>query len=561
MTNQQALEGLDEHQRIVATTWGSPLCVLAGAGTGKTRALTHRIAHGIAEGHYQADQVLALTFTAKAAGEMGSRLRALGVPAVAARTFHSAALRQLQHFWPTVTGGRLPDIAPSKGRLIAKALETLHLTPDTALLRDIAAEIEWRKVQGLTPEQYQASRQERGGSLPGRMSPEAIRGVHERYEQVKDEASQIDFEDVLLATVGLFEENPQVLEKVRAQYTSLLVDEYQDVSPLQQRLLDLWIGPREDVVVVGDASQTIYTFAGASARYLLDFGERYPSAQVVKLEKNYRSTPEIVTAANSVVAGKPGALTLTPVRKSGAPLRRHVAVDEAAEAAYVAATVTGALARGVSPDDIAVLLRFGAQSLAVENALRDAGVSYRVRGATPFFEEPHVARAVMEIRGAAVAGASEPMLRVVEDVLFGLGLGPEAPETSGAERSRYEDLVALRDLARAQPSGTTLVQFSESLREKSAAGDAPNVGAVTLTTVHSAKGREWPVVFLVGLTEGAFPISYALSDEAIEEERRLFYVAITRAQKELYLTLAERSKEGSAPRTPSRFVSALTLAS
>jgi DNA helicase-2/ATP-dependent DNA helicase PcrA len=263
----------------------------------------------------------------------------------------------------------LPDIAPSKGRLIAKALETLHLTPDTALLRDIAAEIEWRKVQGLTPEQYQASRQERGGSLPGRMSPEAIRGVHERYEQVKDEASQIDFEDVLLATVGLFEENPQVLEKVRAQYTSLLVDEYQDVSPLQQRLLDLWIGPREDVVVVGDASQTIYTFAGASARYLLDFGERYPSAQVVKLEKNYRSTPEIVTAANSVVAGKPGALTLTPVRKSGAPLRRHVAVDEAAEAAYVAATVTGALARGVSPDDIAVLLRFGAQSLAVENAL------------------------------------------------------------------------------------------------------------------------------------------------------------------------------------------------
>jgi DNA helicase-2/ATP-dependent DNA helicase PcrA len=166
----------------------------------------------------------------------------------------------------------------------------------------------------------------------------------------------------------------------------------------------------------------------------------------------------------------------------------------------------------------------------------------------------------MEIRGAAVAGASEPMLRVVEDVLFGLGLGPEAPETSGAERSRYEDLVALRDLARAQPSGTTLVQFSESLREKSAAGDAPNVGAVTLTTVHSAKGREWPVVFLVGLTEGAFPISYALSDEAIEEERRLFYVAITRAQKELYLTLAERSKEGSAPRTPSRFVSALTLA-
>jgi DNA helicase II / ATP-dependent DNA helicase PcrA len=552
-----ALAGLDDHQRVVATTWGGPLCVLAGAGTGKTRALTHRIAYGIQEGHYQPDHVLALTFTAKAASEMGTRLQGLGVRGVAARTFHSAALRQLQHFWPTVAGGRLPDISGSKGRLVAQALESLHLGVDTAILRDIAADIEWRKVHGLTIEQYQTQRQGTPGDVPGGMSMEAMASIHERYERVKDEASRIDFEDVLLATVGLMEENSQVLEKVRAQYSALLVDEYQDVSPLQQRLLDLWIGPREDVVVVGDASQTIYTFAGASSHYLLDFPTRYPGARVVKLEKNYRSTPEIVDAANSVVRGKPGALTLDPVSASGEPLHRHVAADDAGEAQYVATVVAEKIGHGVAPDDIAVLMRFGAQSLAIENALRQKSISYRVRGATAFFEEPHIKRAVMEIRGAFVAGVSGNLVSVVEDILFGLGLGPEAPDHHGAERSRYEDLAALRDLARAQAPNVTLAGFSEELAERSAAGDAPTLGALTLTTVHSAKGREWPVVFMIGLAEGQFPISYARSEEQIEEERRLFYVGITRAQRELYLSFAERSKEGSSQRQVSRFLEAL----
>ncbi len=557
MVAVDALAGLDDHQRVVATTWGGPLCVLAGAGTGKTRALTHRIAYGIQEGHYQPDHVLALTFTAKAASEMGTRLQGLGVRGVAARTFHSAALRQLQHFWPTVAGGRLPDISGSKGRLVAQALESLHLGVDTAILRDIAADIEWRKVHGLTIEQYQTQRQGTPGDVPGGMSMEAMASIHERYERVKDEASRIDFEDVLLATVGLMEENSQVLEKVRAQYSALLVDEYQDVSPLQQRLLDLWIGPREDVVVVGDASQTIYTFAGASSHYLLDFPTRYPGARVVKLEKNYRSTPEIVDAANSVVRGKPGALTLDPVSASGEPLHRHVAADDAGEAQYVATVVAEKIGHGVAPDDIAVLMRFGAQSLAIENALRQKSISYRVRGATAFFEEPHIKRAVMEIRGAFVAGVSGNLVSVVEDILFGLGLGPEAPDHHGAERSRYEDLAALRDLARAQAPNVTLAGFSEELAERSAAGDAPTLGALTLTTVHSAKGREWPVVFMIGLAEGQFPISYARSEEQIEEERRLFYVGITRAQRELYLSFAERSKEGSSQRQMSRFLEAL----
>jgi DNA helicase-2/ATP-dependent DNA helicase PcrA len=557
MTASDALAGLDEQQRLVATTWDEPLCVLAGAGTGKTRALTHRIAYGVAEGKYEPENVLALTFTAKAAGEMGSRLRALGVRGVAARTFHSAALRQLQHFWPTVTGGYLPDILPSKAGVIAKALDSLHLKLDTAALRDIASEIEWRKIHGLTIEQYHQARTSRAGGLPGGLSLEALGRVHERYEVLKDEASRIDFEDVLLAMVGMLEDDRKVLEKVRAQYSALLVDEYQDVSPLQQRLLDLWVGEREDLVVVGDASQTIYTFAGATSRYLLDFPSRYPTAHVVKLERNYRSTPEIVHAANSVVLGKPGALNLKPVTRAGAPLRRHIASTDEAEAHYVATMIATRIESGVLPDDIAVLMRFGAQSLACEKALAQRGVSYRVRGAIPFFDEGHIKRAVMEIRGAAVAGVTGELITVVEDILFGLGLSAEGPDHQGAERARYEDLVALRDLVRSQPAGMTLRDFSAILGDKSVAGDAPSVGAVTLTTVHSAKGREWPLVFMIGLAEGQFPISYATSEEAIEEERRLFYVGVTRARDELVLSMAERAKEGFGMRQMSRFLEAL----
>ena len=551
-----ALSGLDDYQRTVATLEG-PVCVLAGAGTGKTRALTHRIAHGVNEGKYQAENVLALTFTSKAAAEMGTRLRRLGIRGVATRTFHAAALRQLQHFWPTVTGGYLPDIAPSKAGLVAKALEGLGISVDTALVRDIAGEIEWRKVHGYTVEEYHHMRLKRVGGLPGGLSMEVLSGVHEKYEVVKDEQSRIDFEDVLLATVGLLEEEKRVLDKVRQQYSVFLVDEYQDVSPIQQRLLDVWLGDRDDLLVVGDASQTIYTFAGATSSYLLEFPTRYPQATLVTLQKNYRSTPAIIQAANSVVRGRPGALVLEPTVGEGAPLTRHIATTDEAEATFVAQRILERLAEGRTPDDIAILMRFGAQSLRCETALRARGISVRIRGATPFFDEVHVKRAVMEIRGAAVAGVGGPFLSVVEDVLFGLGLTPIEPDHQGAERARYEDLVALRELAAEQESSLSLAEFSTLLSERSATGDAPNVGAVTLTTVHSAKGREWPLVFMVGLTEGQFPISHATTEGAIEEERRLFYVGVTRAREELVLSMAERSKEGSGMRKMSRFLEAL----
>jgi len=555
------LDGLDESQRVVATTWGGPLCVLAGAGTGKTRALTHRIDHGVAEGKYQPEQVLALTFTTKAASEMGQRLRALGVRGVATRTFHSAALRQLQHFWPTITGGRLPDIAPSKAPLIAKTLDQLSLSVDTAVVRDLAGDIEWRKVHAYTLEDYRLKRAELGKSLPGGLSLEVVASIHERYEQVKDEQGRIDFEDVLLGTLGMLETEQRVVDRVRAQYGVFLVDEYQDVSPLQHKLLEVWLGSREDLVVVGDASQTIYSFAGASSSYLLEFPERYPQGTVVKLERNYRSGEHIVRAANNIMLGRPGALTLEAQGGSPEPIHRHVARTDEAEARYVATTIKGLIEQGIAPDGIAVLLRFGAQSLAIESALRAEGIGVRIHGATPFFDEAHVKRALMEIRGAAVAGVQGTLVQVVEDILFGLGLQGDAPDHQGAERNRHDDLAALRALAQSMPSGSTVTEFSDLLADRSGAGDAPAVGAVTITTVHSAKGREWPVVFVVGLSEGMFPISYATTEDAIEEERRLFYVAVTRAQQLLHLSMAERGRAEQSPRVPSRFLQSLAPAS
>ncbi|MBT5616218.1 MAG: ATP-dependent helicase [Microbacteriaceae bacterium] len=559
MSSFDPLAGLDEQQKIVATSFDGPLCVLAGAGTGKTRALTHRIAYGIAEGKFLPESVLALTFTTKAAAEMGHRLRGLGVEGVATRTFHSAALRQLQHFWPEITGGYLPDIVASKGRIIAGALEGLKISLDTAVLRDIAGDIEWRKVQGYSLEEYREHRPARAGGLPGSLSLEVMLSIHERYESLKDEQSRIDFEDVLLACVGMLEEETRVRDRIQAQYGVFLVDEYQDVSPIQQRLLDAWLGKREDLVVVGDASQTIYTFAGASSSYLLDFATRYPTASVITLERNYRSSADIVQAANHVISGRPGAVVLRARDSPSTPIRRHIAASDQREADYIAQSIHNLLEQGRSGDDIAILTRFGAQSLLLETALASKGLSTRVQGAKDYFEQPHIQRAVMEIRGAAVAGVEGELATVVDDILHGIGFDGTPPDHAGAERSKYEDLLALRNLARSADPSTTVMEFSTMLTTRKSAGDSPSVGAITISTVHSAKGREWPVVFMMGLAEGLFPISYATTDAALEEERRLFYVGITRAREELVLSMGERSKETSPLRELSRFLSGLSV--
>src|SRR5690554_2977309 len=557
MTSAESLLGnLDSDQRLAAEATLGPVCLLAGAGTGKTTAITHRIAYGVATGVYPPSRVMALTFTARAAAELRSRLRALGTTGVAARTFHASALSQLGYFWPQAVGGTMPTILDSKARVIAQAADTLRLKLDTATLRDLAAEIEWRKVSQLTYDQYAAALPQR--TIPGMLDESQLLDLHQAYESVKDARRQLDFEDVLLATAGMIESEPWVAQQVREQYRFFVVDEYQDVSPLQQHLLDLWLGERQDLCVVGDASQTIYSFAGASSSFLLGFGSRYQNATVVRLESNYRSTPAIVATANRLMRDRPGALVLTAATTDRGldPEVRSYPTDSA-EARAVAGRIAEQIASGVRPQDIAVLYRINVQGAALETALNDAGVSYQLRGGRRFFELPEVKQALMMLKGAVVASVGEPLFKTVSDVLRSLGWTQDPPESRGAVRDRWESLNAVMGLAESAPRETTLREFVEDLYERASAQHEPTMEAVTLATLHSAKGLEWNTVYLVGLSEGLVPIIYAKTFEAIDEERRLLYVGITRARMQLHLSWAQTGQERSAARAPSRFLEEL----
>jgi DNA helicase-2/ATP-dependent DNA helicase PcrA len=549
------LAGLDDQQRVAAESLLGPVCLLAGAGTGKTRAITHRIAYGVATGVYPPGRVMALTFTARAAGELRGRLRALGASGVAARTFHASALSQLNFFWPQVIGGTMPRLLDSKARLLAHAADAIKLKVDTATLRDAAAEIEWRKTSRLTLAEYAT----RSRPLPQTLPMDRMTDLQASYEDLKDERRQLDFEDVLLAAAGMVEAEPRVAQQVREQYRFFVVDEYQDVSPLQHDLLELWLGDRNDLCVVGDASQTIYSFAGASPDYLLGFAGAYEDATVIRLEQNYRSTPAIIDAANRLMRGQPGALSLSAASGLSGSKPSVTAHDsDSAEARSIANAIVDELASGVAPESIAVLYRINVQSQALETALGDAGVPCVVRGATRFFELREVKEALMLLRGATINTAIEPLFKTVSDVLRSIGWSQEPPEVRGAVRDRWDSLNALMRLAEEAPAGTTLKQFVDELFERQAGQHEPTPSAVTLATLHSAKGLEWDSVYLAGLSEGLVPISYARDTAAIEEERRLLYVGVTRARRRLALSWSGGPGSGrGGPRQPSRFLAEL----
>ncbi|UZJ29707.1 ATP-dependent DNA helicase UvrD2 [Streptomyces endophytica] len=565
------LDGLDPEQREVATALHGPVCVLAGAGTGKTRAITHRIAYGVRAGILQPASVLAVTFTARAAGEMRGRLRQLGAGGVQARTFHSAALRQLQFFWPKAVGGELPRLLERKAQLVAEAGARCRIRLDRNELRDVTAEIEWSKVTQTVPADYPAAVAKAGREAP--RDPAETGQIYATYEQLKRDRGAIDFEDVLLLTVGVLQDRHDIAEQVRAQYQHFVVDEYQDVSPLQQRLLDLWLGDRDSLCVVGDASQTIYSFTGATPDHLLNFRTRHPQATVVRLVRDYRSTPQVVHLANGLLSQAKGRaaehrLELVSQRESGPEPVYTEYADEPAEAEGTARRIRDLIASGVPASEIAVLFRVNAQSEVYEQALADVGVPYQLRGAERFFERPEVREAGIKLRGAARFGANDALLddaldlpAEVRAVLSHMGWTSEPPAGSGAVRDRWESLAALvrlaEEFARAR-SGASLADFVAELDERANAQHAPTVEGVTLASLHAAKGLEWDAVFLVGLTEGMMPITYARTDEQIEEERRLLYVGVTRARHHLALSWSlARSPGGRASRSASRFLTGL----
>jgi DNA helicase-2/ATP-dependent DNA helicase PcrA len=563
LTADGMLAALDPEQREVVLALEGPVCVLAGAGTGKTRAITHRIAYGAHAGLYSPQQVLAVTFTARAAGEMRTRLRALGVGGVQARTFHAAALRQLGYFFPRVVGGRPPEILEHKARMIADAASRLRLTVDRSAVRDLAAEVEWSKVSLLTPESYAVAARKAGRGEPGGLPPETVARLIAVYEEAKTDRGVIDFEDVLLLTAGIIEAHPEVATAVRGQYRHFVVDEYQDVSALQQRLLDQWLGGRDELCVVGDPSQTIYSFTGASPTHLLNFPRQYPDAQIVKLVRDYRSTPQVVRLANRLLAKRsgvgPAPLQLIAQRPAGPEPRLTNHDDDVAEAAAVAKRIVLLIDKGVRPREIAVLFRTNGQSEQLEQALSDAGLAYVLRGGERFWIRKEVREALMLLRGAARAGNDELGLgEETRGVLAAAGWSVTPPSAGGSLRERWESLQALAALADEFASTrpeAKLADLVAEMEERASAQHAPAVEGITLASLHAAKGLEWDAVFLVGLCEGLMPISFAETPEAIEEERRLLYVGITRAREHLQLSWSRaRTPGGRAGRSPSRFL-------
>ena len=559
LTPEQILAGLDPEQQQAVQAIRGPVCIIAGAGTGKTTVITHRIAYAIAAGVTDTSKTLALTFTARAAGEMRARLRTLGIPNATARTFHAAALKQLMYFWPYSMGGSFPSLLTSKSGAIAESFQRAGTTlvPQASLLRDVASEIEWAKVLEIAPEDYVeaalgAGRSIKTGSAPQRFDAdnsaraenpkntlEEIAKIYSSYESLKRQERAIDFEDVLLLTVGMLEEDRDVRERVRDQYRFFTVDEYQDVSPLQQRLLNLWVGNREEICVVGDAAQTIYSFAGASSAFLLNFTKKYPKAEVIRLSRGYRSTPEIISTANAIL--RQGGIVasegheLSSMNDHGAePLVRKFESASAEAKAIVfkiqelfgkagptsPAAPAQADASGMEFSDIAILARTNSQLDAFERELRAAGIPSQLKTSERFFERTDVKDAMRVIRSASVLPADDgDWYRILTSVLLPFG---------NADYVQAFLRLAATMKADGAPSLRT---FLRELEDRADQNNPPTLPGVVLATLHAAKGLEWPHVFLVGVNDGILPMG-----NDINEERRLFYVGLTRAKRSVHLS-------------------------
>ena len=559
------LSQLDEDQRVAATAPRGPVCILAGAGTGKTRTITYRIAHLIDQGFVVPQKVLAVTFTSRAAGEMRDRLRLMGIGGVQARTFHAAALRQLRYFWPQVAGDLPWTLIDNKFPLVARATRTVGLEPDKELVRDVLSEIEWAKASLVTPESYAQAIEKTHREPP--TSAEKVAAVYKRYEESKTspEGMGLDFDDLLLHVAGALENAPAVAEEFRNQYQTFVVDEYQDVTPLQQRVLEGWLGQRDDLTVVGDANQTIYSFTGATPDYLLNFSRTYPHGTVVKLQRDYRSTPEVTELANTVISKATGReagtrLELEGMRAPGPEPTFASYPDEPSEARDIAAEIKKLIASGTPAREIAVLYRINAQSAVFEQALSDAGIVYQVRGGEGFFTRPEIREAInVLVSAAGRTDLPDDPVVVAKAAFAPLGLSATEPE-GARQRERWQTLNALVELIGdivSTGEATSMPGVLASLRQRAESKQPPAVDGVTLASLHAAKGLEWDAVFLAGLVEKTLPISHAIKagDAQIEEERRLFYVGITRAREHLHLSWSlARQEGGRASRERSRFL-------
>ena len=532
------LSDLNPAQRLAVESEAAPLCILAGAGSGKTRVLTRRIAHRIVSGSADPGHVLALTFTRKAAGELGRRLRQLGVrDQVAAGTFHAIAYAQLRRRWAD-RGETAPMLLERKARLLAPLLPGRRGNGAPVQLVDVAGEIEWAKARMVAPGDYETA-----ALLAGRTPPlpaATMATVYQRYEDEKRAKRVVDFDDLLFRCAQVLDGDPEFAATQRWRFRHLFVDEFQDVNPVQYRLLTAWLGDRVDLCVVGDPNQAIYSWNGADPTYLTHFSNRFPTAEVVSLDHNYLSTPQVLAVAGAVLGRPP----MVAHRADGpVPLVRSFGSDDD-EARGVARALRRARGGGLAWSHMAVLTRTNAQLERFEEALRAADVPFRNRGGA-FLDQPEVKEALAGLRRAPAGVPFGGRLADIEAA---------AAEVPVERRLDLQQLVRLGHEYLALDASGDADGFLAWLRA-TVRSDQPDDGAdvVELATFHRAKGLEWPVVFVAGLEKGLVPIGQAATEEAEAEERRLLYVALTRAVRELHVSWAQRRTFATrtVPRQPS----------
>jgi DNA helicase II / ATP-dependent DNA helicase PcrA len=535
VVGDEIFAGLNPEQRRAVEAVRGPVCILAGAGSGKTTTITRRIANQVATGAFAPTEILAVTFTDKAATEMRSRLADLGAAGVPARTFHAAALAQLRHF----RGDALGEILPSKAPALLPIARSLPVPFRFRPLADLATEIEWAKNRRLTPKTYRRELDDHEPPIP----PDLMERVFRQYEERKGQRGLVDFEDLLELAVRMYDESPAAVAGFRERYRAFTVDEYQDVNLLQQSLLERWLGDRDELCVVGDDYQSIYSFTGATPEHLLGMPSRFPGALVVRLEENYRSTPEILSLANRLVPGLGGSeKVLRAALPGGAEPVALVQPDRATESAAIVGQIRRLAGEGVPYEEMAILYRLNARSEDYEEALAAAGIPFQVRGAA-FIRRQAAQRTIRLLRGreesAALGAVAEVIRRQGWVARPAAGLGDE-------ELTRQADLSRLLALVEQLPAGASVADFLRDLEERF--GAETQGRGVHLLTYHRAKGLEWQAVFLPRLEEKELPYGKASRGERLAEERRLFYVGLTRAKRWLALTWTAK---------PSRFLEEL----
>jgi DNA helicase-2/ATP-dependent DNA helicase PcrA len=570
---ESLLLGLNDAQRHAAEVTTGPVAIHAGAGTGKTRVIVHRVAYAVATGAVASNHVLLVTFTDKAAGEMRERVTGLGVPGVAAMTFHAAARRQLNYLWPQVHGTPAPGTLADPWPLIAPMTRRLpggfRFTPT----KDVIDAIGWLRSQRIEPRDAErsAAAVDRSLPIPGDLLAELMGA----YEMEKQRRGVIDFHDMIEWTTQLLQDNAAVREQVHNRYRWFSVDEFQDTSPAQNDLLQVWLGPRQDICVVGDEDQTIYSFTGATSGYLTHFGKNRPEATILRLAENYRSTPQILTLANRLLVA-PGSTSdkLRPTQADGAPPQVKEFADDETEVNWIVAQIRQLLNDGAPGSNIAILTRLNADLAPFEAALTRAGVPHKVRGKR-FFDRREIRQAGNLLRRMSAEVPGADLMATLEGLLIDqVGYSVDDEPRSGQARERQSALSTwlqiVSDMTKAPAASgkdpaedvaATLSpqQIATELDRRATAEATEQQDGIELATLHRAKGLEWQAVFLPGVEEGRIPVAQAKTNEAIAEEKRLLYVGITRAQQQLFISWASQrsSTHGAAKRKRSRFLNTI----